>query len=400
MATLPERFEEFAQARRNGFLRVMELKDSGAAICGTFCQYAPAEIIRAAGLYMVGLCGKSQEPIPAAERELPANLCPLIKSSYGHVLEDSCPYAYFSDLVVGETTCDGKKKMFEMLGRHKPTRVIHLPNVPDRERSLEGWVQELREFRADLEQRFHLTITDEMLRESIRWCNRERVQAARIYELGRCDPPAIRGVDMRNIMEGEQYIFNKEEKYQKLTEILDRCEADWRAGRGPYPPDAHPVRILVSGVGFGGSAEKTINVIEELGGAIVCYEGCSGIVSRRRLVEESETKDPIVCIAEKYLEVPCAVMAPNDARFAQVEATIDEWKIDGVVSITLHSCNPFGIEARNIERVCQQRGVPHLHLSTDFSQSDAGQLRTRIGAFLEMLQTRRNARQDSGAACV
>lgn len=290
--------------------------------------------------------------------------------------------------------------MFEMLGRHKPTRVIHLPNVPDRERSLEGWVQELREFRADLEQRFHLTITDEMLRESIRWCNRERVQAARIYELGRCDPPAIRGVDMRNIMEGEQYIFNKEEKYQKLTEILDRCEADWRAGRGPYPPDAHPVRILVSGVGFGGSAEKTINVIEELGGAIVCYEGCSGIVSRRRLVEESETKDPIVCIAEKYLEVPCAVMAPNDARFAQVEATIDEWKIDGVVSITLHSCDPFGIEARNIERVCQQRGVPHLHLSTDFSQSDAGQLRTRIGAFLEMLQTRRNARQDSGAACV
>ena len=79
-----------------------------------------------------------------------------------------------------------------------------------------------------------------MLRESIRWCNRERVQAARIYELGRCDPPAIRGVDMRNIMEGEQYIFNKEEKYQKLTEILDRCEADWRAGRGPQRRPLRP----------------------------------------------------------------------------------------------------------------------------------------------------------------
>lgn len=391
MVTLPERFEEFAEARRNGFLKVMELKNSGANICGTFCQYAPAEIIRAAGLYMVGLCGKSQEPIPAAERELPANLCPLIKSSYGHALEDTCPYAYFSDLVVGETTCDGKKKMFEMLGRIKPTRVIHLPNVPDRERSLEGWVQELRAFRADLEQRFHITITDEMLRESIRWCNKERVQAARIYELGRYDPPAIRGVDMRNIMEGEQYIFNKEEKYQKLSEILDRCEENWRAGKGPYPADSHPVRILISGAGFGGAAEKTIHVIEELGGAIVCYEGCSGIVSRRRLVEESETKDPIVCIAEKYLEVPCAVMAPNDARFAQVAATIDEWKVDGVVSLTLHSCNPFGIETRNIRRVCEACGVPHLHISTDFAQHDAGQIRTRIGAFLEMLQSRRAA---------
>ncbi len=392
MTTLPERFEEFAEARRNGFIKVKELKDSGANICGTFCQYAPAEIIRAAGLYMVGLCGKSQEPIPAAEKELPANLCPLIKSSYGHVLTETCPYAYFSDLVVGETTCDGKKKMFEMLGRIKPTRVIHLPNVPDRERSLEGWVQELREFRKDLEQRFQITITDEMLRESIRWCNKERIQAARIYELGRYDPPAIRGVDMRNIMEGEQYIFNKEEKYQKLAQILDRCEADWHAGKGPYAPDEHPVRILVSGAGFGGAAEKTINVIEELGGAIVCYEGCSGIVSRRRLVEESDTKDPIQCIAEKYLEVPCAVMAPNDARFAQVEATIQEWNIDGVVSLTLHSCNPFGIEARNIQRVCEQCGVPHLHISTDFSQGDAGQIRTRIGAFLEMLHSHRAER--------
>lgn len=389
MPTLPEQFEEFAEARRNGFIKVMELKESGADICGTFCQYAPAEIIRAAGLYMVGLCGKSQEPIPAAERELPVNLCPLIKSSYGHVLEDSCPYAYFSDLVVGETTCDGKKKMFELLGKRKPTRVIHLPNVPDRRRSLEGWVQELREFRADLEARFHLTITDEMLRASIKWCNLERIQAARIYELGRYDPPAITGVDMRNIMEGEQYIFNKEEKYKKLSAILDRCEADWHAGKGPYPPGARPVRILVSGAGFGGAAEKTLNVIEALGGAIVCYEGCSGIVSRRRLVEESETKDPIECIAEKYLEVPCAVMAPNDARFAQVEATIAEWRVEGVVSITLHSCNPFGIETRNIERVCQRCGVAHLHISTDFSQGDGGQIRTRIEAFLEMLRQRR-----------
>ncbi len=79
--SLPERFEEFANARRNGFLKVMELKESGQTICGTFCQYTPTEILRAAGLYEVSLCGKSNEPIPAAETRLPANLCPLIKSS-------------------------------------------------------------------------------------------------------------------------------------------------------------------------------------------------------------------------------------------------------------------------------------------------------------------------------
>lgn len=82
--SLPEHFEDFAEARREGFLRVKELKDKGENICGAFCQYTPSEIIYAAGLYQVALCGRSPDPIKTAETRLPANLCPLIKASYGH----------------------------------------------------------------------------------------------------------------------------------------------------------------------------------------------------------------------------------------------------------------------------------------------------------------------------
>ncbi|HHU33208.1 MAG: double-cubane-cluster-containing anaerobic reductase [Zhaonellaceae bacterium] len=389
MLTLPERFNEFAEARRNGFLKVMELKESGANICGSFCQYAPAEVIYAAGLYKVSLCGKSNEPIAAAETHLPANLCPLIKASYGHALEESCPYAYFSDLVVGETTCDGKKKMYELLGKLKPMQVIHLPNVPDKERSLAAWVMEIKHFKEALEERFGVEITDEKLREAIKWCNKERIQAARIYELGKYDPPAITGLDMRNVMDGEQYMFNKEEKYEKLKQILDECEENWENGNGPYKPGAKPPRILISGAGLGGVVDKVIAVIEELGGAIVCYEGCSGIVSRRRLVDESEDRDPLVCIAEKYLEVPCAVMSPNHKRMDQIAATIAEWKVEGLINITLHSCLPFGIESYHIEKVSKKTNTPYLHIETDFSKGDEGQIRTRIEAFLEMVIERR-----------
>ena len=396
MTTLPQHFEDFAEARRNGFLQVKQLKDSGAEIVGTFCQYTPAEIMDAAGLYQVGLCGKSAEPIATAETRLPANLCPLIKASFGHVLEDSCPYAYFSDLVMGETTCDGKKKMYEMLSELKPTYIIHLPNTPDPERSLKAWTMEVRAFKEKIESHFQITISDEELRKAIHQGNLERIQAARIYELGRLDPPAITGVHMRHVMEGEQYMFDKQAKYEKLTEILDTCEREWQAGRGPYAPHQHPLRILISGAGLGGTEEKTIAVIEELGAAVVCYEGCSGICSRRRLIEESDTRDPIECIAEKYLEVPCAVMSPNHSRMEQVAATIDEWQIDGVISINLHSCHPFGIEARNIGKVCGECGVPHLKIETDFYPNDAGQIRTRIGAFLEMVDQRREQRKKVG----
>lgn len=388
-ATLPEHFEEFAEARREGFLRIKELKDSGKDICGTFCQYTPAEIIRAAGLYQVGLCGQSAAPIKTAETRLPENLCPLIKSSYGHVLEESCPYAYFSDIVVGETTCDGKKKMYELLGELKPMQVIHLPNVPDYERSLDMWVTEVRDFTRGLEEHFHITITEDRLNEAIEWCNKERIQAARIYELGRYDPPAISGISMNDIMNGQQYMFDPVEKYNKIDEILNQCEANWKNGIYPYEPDTYRPRLIVSGGGYFGSSEKTVNVIEELGGAIVCYEGCCGISSRRRLVDEDRSRDPLVRIAEKYLEVPCAVVSPNNRRMDQVRDTIKEWKADGYVSITLHSCNPFAIETENIRRVCKEMGIPLLHIETDFYPGDEGQIRTRIAAFLEMIRARK-----------
>ena len=128
-----------------------------------------------------------------------------------------------------------------------------------------------------------------------------------------------------------------------------------------------------------------------LAGAVLfgVLAGCHNSVEETPGLSQVEY-DPQEAIAP-YLEVPCAVMAPNDARFAQVEATIDEWKVDGVVSITLHSCNPFGIETYNIQRVCEQCGVPHLHICTDFSDGDQGQIRTRIEAFLELLQERREA---------
>lgn len=390
--SLPEHFEEFADARRKGFLAVKELKESGQMICGTFCQYTPTEILRAAGLYEVSLCGKSAAPIKTAETRLPANLCPLIKASYGHTLEDSCPYAYFSDLVVGETTCDGKKKMYELLGELKPMQVIHLPNVPDPQRSMEMWVTELRNFAKGLEERLGVEITDEKLNEAIEWSNKERRQAARIYELGKYDPPAITGMRMRDIMEGERYLFNRKEKYEKLNAILDQCEADWREGKGPFAPDPNRPRIIISGAGLGGVADKTVKVLEELGGAAVCYEGCSGIVSRRRLIDEDRSRDPIVRIAEKYIEVPCAVVSPNKKRMEQVAATIAEWKADGVLSITLHSCNPFAVETENIRRVCEECGVPLLHIETDFYPGDEGQIRTRLEAYLEMIRAKKESR--------
>ena len=164
---LPEVFEEFAEARKNSFLAIKKIKDAGTPIVGVFCTYLPREIANAMGAAVVGLCSVSDETIPDAEKDLPRNLCPLIKSSYGFARTDKCPFFYFSDLVVGETTCDGKKKMYEMLAEFKPVHVVQLPNSQT-EDGYELYRKELIRFKEVLEEKFEVKITEEAIAKEIK----------------------------------------------------------------------------------------------------------------------------------------------------------------------------------------------------------------------------------------
>lgn len=128
---MPKNFETYAEARKSGFV--------------------PMELIYAAGAAPIGLCAFTDEPIPAAEAHLPRNLCPLIKASFGFALSDTCPYFYFSDFVVGETTCDGERKMFELLNEIKPTYVMQLPSGREGDTALQSWEAEAIRFKEKLE---------------------------------------------------------------------------------------------------------------------------------------------------------------------------------------------------------------------------------------------------------
>ena len=133
---LPEVFEAFAEQRQKSFLTVKEYKDKGIPVIGSYCTYFPQEIAMAMGAASVSLCSTSDETLQEAEKDLPKNLCPLIKSSYGFAKTEKCPYFYFSDVVVGETTCDGKKKMYELMSEFKDVFLLQLPQTQTEEAAL------------------------------------------------------------------------------------------------------------------------------------------------------------------------------------------------------------------------------------------------------------------------
>ncbi len=380
--TLPPQFETFTQARREGFLKAMAIKEAGGHIAGTFCTFTPCELIDAAGVHPVSLCGMSQEPIPAAERDLPKNLCPLIKSSYGFAVSDTCPYTYFSDLIVGETTCDGKKKMYELLGQIKDVYVLQLPQGIQREQALEQWTGELRRFRSVLEEKFQVTITDEALREASILRNQIRQAQTGLMELQKLDPPPFSGLDLYRLLDGLGFSFDLHATLQKLADLTAQLRRDYDAGARPVP--AGRKRILVTGCPIGGVLEKTVKVVEENGGVVVCFENCSGIKPSRYLVD-TQAEDILTAIAQRYLRIGCAVMTPNTQRMELLPQLAEEFQVDGILDIELQACHPYTVERCMIKQLADRIGIPFLALDTDYSQSDLGQLTTRIAAFLEML---------------
>ena len=375
---LPAKFEEFSEARRQGFLRVKQVKENGGKVAGVFCTFTPTEILDAAGFISVSLCGMSNETVPAAETQLPKNLCPLIKSSYGFALTDKCPYTYFSDLIVGETTCDGKKKMYEMLGKLKPTYILHLPQGHDSD-PVTTWTAELRRFIAFLEEKFNVTITDEALRQAARQRNAQRQAHMKLMELQKQTPPPLGGMQMYATMEGTGFMFTHEDRVNKLNQLRESVEAN--ADRSAFEGAK---RILVTGCPIGGVLQKTVKAIEENGGVVVCFENCSGIKAAFQMVD-TEAEDIVKAIAERYLQIGCSVMTPNTERMKLLPKLVEEFKVDGIVEVDLQACTPYCVESFQIKQLCEQMNVPYLAVETDYSTGDSGQLATRLEAFLEML---------------
>ena len=376
---LPAAFEEYSDARKAGFLKVKAAKESGKQVAGCFCAFTPLEILDAAGLLTVSLCGMSSETIPAAETVLPRNLCPLIKSSYGFYLTDKCPYTYFADLIVGETTCDGKKKMYELLGQGKKTYILHLPQGREVPYAREMWIAELRRFIAFLEGELGVSISREKLKAACEQRNALRTARCRLMELLKADELPISGTELYTFLDGIGFNFDLEDAIAKTNELAEALSAQKSDKVTPGGK-----RILVTGCPIGGVFQKVVGAVERAGGNVVCFENCSGIKPARCMVD-TEADDLVEAIADAYLEIGCAVMTPDTRRFEKLPALMEEFRVDGVLDVALQACHTYLIEGRSIREICKEKNVPYMALETDYATADAGQIDTRIAAFIETL---------------
>lgn len=379
---LPSEFDEFVDARKEGFINAMEFKEKGGKIAGCLCSYTPVELLDAAGIAAIGLCGTSNETVPDAERMLPKNLCPLIKSTYGFAYTEKCPYTYFSDIIIGETTCDGKKKMYEMLNEIKETYILHLPQSQSRSYSNDIWYEEVKLLKEKLEEKFEVEITEKNLREAAKMRNRLRRSVCDLFSLQESCPPAMKGTDIMYALHTGSFNFDKNSYIENICKLVAEKRNAYKEGKRVV--DTYSKRILLTGCPTGGVIQKIGEVIENNGGVIVCLDDCSGERANETLVDEN-ADDILRAISDRYLSINCSVMTPNEGRFENTKNMIEKYKVDGVIDIVLQACHTFNVESYKMGKMLHEIGIPFLKLETDYSATDSGQTETRIAAFIEML---------------
>lgn len=379
----PEMMKQVEELRGVNAVKVKEAKEKGQKVVGTYCVFSPHEIAMAADAIPVTLCGTKEEPIAAAEEKLPRNLCPLIKSSYGYAVTDTCPYFYFSDVLLAETTCDGKKKMYELMGEIKPMHIMNLPQQSEGEENLQYWENEMLKFKGFLEASFETEITEEKLKEAIKLGNRERQVMKDLHELNRVKPAPLSGKDMMMAQWLKGFNIDKEAGIKIIEDLIE--ETKHMIDRGESPFTKETPRILLTGVPIGSGSEKVLDILEESGASVVALENCTGYKGLDRMIDED--KAPITAIAEKYLSTPCSCMTPNNGRIDLLKRLARDYQVDGVVDLTWQACHTYNIESYNVGKfVKEELNLPFTQIETDYSDSDRGQLKVRIEAFLEQIQ--------------
>jgi benzoyl-CoA reductase/2-hydroxyglutaryl-CoA dehydratase subunit BcrC/BadD/HgdB len=364
---------------------IYEAKKAKRKIVGTFCVYVPEEIILAVDGICIGLCAGAEVGSSEAERFIPRNTCALIKAFMGFKLAGLCPYVELTDLIVGETTCDGKKKAYEMFNDiTKKVYVMELPDMKSAEdRAL--WLGEVRRFRQKMEELSGKKATLEAIRKAASVVNGKRKALQRLSRLRAADPSPISGLDA--LLVNQIAFYDDPVRFTQMTnKLCDELEERVKQGTGVVEKGV--ARILVSGSPMAIPNWKLHSIIEGSGAVVVGEESCVGERNHRNLLDEnfSSVDEALEKIASRYMGINCACFTPNSERMDDIRSLVGSLHADGVIHYSLQFCTPYIMEAYKAEKAVTN--VPFMRIETDYSMEDIGQLKSRVEAFIEIVKGR------------
>lgn len=365
----------------------------GGKVIGYTCIYVPEEVIYAAGMLPVRIFG-GMDSSPKAESLLQVNLCSFVRSCWGEALGGHLGEL---DGLAAARTCSQIVKLYDLWELYLKPPFLCLLDHPHRISPLATayYEKELRRFMGELEGYGGVQISEEELREAIVRCNEGRSLLRKIYELRRGPNPRLLGSEALQAVRAAM-VLPKTEANRLLRELLEEL-----SHRELSLPEGLP-RLLVSGSMLDNPA--FIRAVEEAGAVVVCDDLCLGTryfwedVPLRGATESAPEgtravpteEEPIAALARHYVErIPCAHVYPRQKRFEHLRQLGRSFQVDGAILFTVKFCDTFVFDGPGCTEMLRGEGIPTLELDIEHSTVSVGQIRTRVQAFLEMLEAAR-----------
>lgn len=356
---------------------VKEWKAKGKKAIGWVCIYVPEEIIYAADMLPFRITGDNEElELKKAEAYLYINTCSFARTGFQLAIEGK--FDFLDGLVTAET-CDGSRRLHDVWLRYKDTPFMEIFYIPRKftVRARQMYLADLEDWRTRLADFGGAKISDDALRHTIRVYNRGRELLQKLYDLRKRRYPPITGAEALEVVKAAMRI-PREQFNELLEQLLDEIERTGRQIR-------KRTRLMVLGSILNNST--WIESVESLDAVVVTDEMCTGT---RYFWERVDTSlPPMEALAHHYFNrPPCARFQPSDRRFGHIFNMIEQYNVHGVISEIVRYCVPYGHDKPLLKERLIHRDIPTLELDLEYGQGGSGQVRTRVEAFVEMLQTK------------
>lgn len=349
--------------------------ENGRPVAGFMCSYSPQELFHAAGYYPVRITAK-HGGTPRADEIIQAYSCSFARSVLDRALSGEFE---FLDLVVFAHTCDTLQNVADLWRTNRPETPVVIVSGPTLTAGKPAQVyfrKELDRVRAVLEG-LRGPISDEAIWDSLHLYEQHRALMRRLYAVRRARPDLMSGQDLYSVVQSAQ-LMSPEEHLPLLNELVESLEEENGEAECFQP------RVLLAGSvcedrGF-------ISAIEEAGCAIVDDDLCMG--SRSFLLPEAPAGDPMDALTHIYFSrTPCpAFHRPGFDPGKHMLERAKEARADGVVLLQTKFCDPWAFDYPHIWNTLEAAGMPTLLLEVEQNVPAPAQLRTRVEAFVEMIQ--------------
>lgn len=360
--------------------QILEHKKRGGKVIGWLCTYVPEEIIHAGGALPIRIIGYSHEAnLDDANAHLYINNCTFSRSCLQLGLEKQYD---FLDGVVGGSTCDGARRLFDVWRQYIGTPFHHVLTVPRKytERAHKLYYDEVVLFKEHFEKHFNVSVTDESLIRSTKVLNESRGLLHQLYELRKRHRPPISGAETLEVLNAA-YRMPKEAFNRWIAELIKELESGDKAFTG---------RARVMLVGSVLTNPEFVKSIEDQGALVVTDELCTSTRYWGDKVILDDGRPILEAISRRYLNnFPCARMYPSDERFNRIIEYAKDFRVDGVISEIVRYCVPYAHDLPLLTDRLNEAGIPTLALDVEYGTAGSGQIATRVQAFLEMLEARK-----------